>query len=143
MIVLRNPADIASVKTPEIAQLLAQRFAEIGMGQAFDPEVNGYFVAVEAGDTLEQLEQTTGCQIGSDLFSDAKFGDPEFVPCFEFLEELPFCYEMAFVLNDDGYGVLFAIPKSGMDERLLRYCREFSKPATCLPIQNDSNRTNK
>lgn len=129
MIVLRDPSDLAKVSDKAIAQLLKQRFAEISNNGPFDPDIHGYFVVVQAGDTLEKLEQETGCWITSSLFSDAKFGESEFVPGFEFLEELPFCFEMVFVLNDGGYGVLFAIPKTEIDDQLLRYCREFSTPA--------------
>ena len=136
MIVLRDPADVARVKDAAIAALLTQHFVELSIDVPYDPDIHGFLVGVEAGDTPEQLEQETGCWITSGLFSDAKYGEPGFVPSFEFLEELPFCFEMVFVLNDGGFGVLFAIPKTGIDENLLRYCKEFSTPAPAQVIPN-------
>jgi len=54
------------------------------------------------------------------MVDDTSFGDVGFTPCFEALEEHARCYEMVFILNDDGYGIDIFIPKViGIDPELL------------------------
>lgn len=129
MLILRNPAAVREVSDPAIAALLALRFDQLSSDEPYDPDIHGFFIVVEPGDTVSALEAISGCWITRGLFSDARYGEPDFSPCFEVLEEHPFCWEMVFVLNDGGYGVLFAIPKSGIDDELLRFCREYAVPA--------------
>ena len=129
MLILRDPAALSGVSDPAIAQLLALRFEQLSEDEPYDPDINGFFILVEPRDTVSALEAASGCWITQGLFSDARYGEEGFSPCFEFLEEHPFCFDMVFILNDGGYGVLFVIPKSGIDEELLRYCREYAVPA--------------
>lgn len=129
MLILRDPAAVSGVADPAIARLLALRFDQLSEAEPYDPNVNGFFIVVEPGDTVAALEAVSGCWISQGLFSDERYGEADFSPCFEFLEEHPFCWEMVFILNDGGYGVLFAIPKTGIDDELLRFCREYAVPA--------------
>ncbi len=129
MLILRDPAAVSEVADPDIARLLALRFDQLSEDEPYDPDINGFFIVVEPGDTVTALEAASGCWITQGLFSDAQYGEADFSPCFEFLEEHPFCWEMVFILNDGGYGVLFAIPKAGIDDELLRFCREYAVPA--------------
>lgn len=129
MLILRDPAAVSGVADPDIARLLALRFDQLSEDEPYDPDINGFFIVVEPGDTVATLEAASGCWITQGLFSNARYGEADFSPCFEFLEEHPFCWEMVFILNDGGYGVLFAIPKAGIDDELLRFCREYAAPA--------------
>lgn len=129
MLILRDPAAVSKVADPAIAKLLALRFDQLSEEEPYDPDINGFFIMVEPGDTLSALEAASGCWITQGLFTDARYGEADFSPCFEFLEEHPFCWEMVFILNDGGYGVLFAIPKTGIDDELLRFCQEYAVPA--------------
>lgn len=129
MLILRDPATVSEVLDPAVARLLAFRFDQLSVDVPYDPDMNGFFVLVQPGDTVSALEAASGCWITQGVFSDARYGEEGFSPCFEFLEEHPFCFEMVFILNDGGYGVLFAIPKSGIDDELLRFCREYAVPA--------------
>lgn len=134
MLILRDPATVSGVSAPAIANLLALRFDQLSADEPHDPDVNGFFIVVEPGDTVSALEEASGCWITQGLFTNARYGEADFSPCFEFLEEHPFCYEMVFILNDGGYGVLFAIPKSGIDDELLRFCQEYAVPAADLMV---------
>lgn len=129
MLILRDPAAVSSVSDPAIAKLLALRFDQLSEDAPYDPDINGFFIVVDPEDTVSALEEASGCWITQGLFTDARYGEADFSPCFEFLEEHPFCYELVFVVNDGGYGVLFAIPKSGIDDELLRFCQEYAIPA--------------
>ena len=87
--------------------------------------VDAQFILVESFDSIEALEQSTGCPIITSWFSDAVYPHEDFAPSFEFIEEHHDFYEMVFVLTDDNTTVLI-VPKSGSDPLLLTLCEEFS-----------------
>jgi hypothetical protein len=92
----------------------------------------GGFILVEPGDNPASLEAESGCLITTGLFIDAKFGDPDFMPCFEWLEHhaQAHCYEMLFVMSDDGFGAALFVPNSpDIDPELLTFCRTYATPA--------------
>lgn len=131
MRVLRDPALAATIEDEALRALVAQRFVEIPQGEPYDPDTFGYFVVAEPGDSVEALEKETGCPILGSLFSEARFGEPNFSPCFEFLEEhkRPACYEMVFILSDGGFGIDLFVPKApGMDLQLIDFCQTYAVP---------------
>ena len=87
--------------------------------------VDAQFILVESFDSIEALEQSTGCPIVTSWFSDAVYPHEDFAPSFEFIEEHHDFYEMVFVLTDD-HTTVFIVPKSGSDPLLLALCEEFS-----------------
>ena len=87
--------------------------------------VDAQFILVESFDSIEALEQSTGCPIITSWFSNAVFPHEDFAPSFEFIEEHHDFYEMVFVLTDDNTTV-FIIPKEKVDPLLLSLCQEFS-----------------
>lgn len=139
MLILRDPAAVSGVADPAIAKLLALRFSQLSEDEPYDPDVHGFFILVEPGDTVSGLEAASGCWITQGLFSEARYGEPDFSPCFEVLEEHPFCWELIFILNDGGFGVLFAIPKSGIDDELQRFCRQYAIPAPPLAVASQAS----
>jgi hypothetical protein len=133
MRVLRDPALTASIKDDALRELVAQRFCEVAQDEPYNADTYGFFVVAEPGDSVELLEQETGCPILGSPFTDVRFGEPNFSPCFEFLaeHEVPACYEMVFVLSDGGFGIDLFVPKlSGMDARLLNFCATYATPAS-------------
>lgn len=135
MIVLREPAAVSLISAPGLRQLLALRFTQLLAGDADWP---GCLLVVEAGDTVQQLEQEIGLPILHGLFDDLPFGDPDFTPCFEILEEHQHehitIFEMVFVSNDDGAATaLFIADTAGIDADLLAMCRSFATPAVSMP----------
>lgn len=138
MIVLRNPLTVGEVTDPYIRELVALRFAQVMAGEPYDYDRHGYMVVVEVGDTVQQLEQETGLPILHGLFDDLPFGDPDFTPCFEILEEHrndnTCIYEMVFISNDDGAATAIFVPdQEGIDADLLAMCRSFATPAVSMP----------
>ena len=87
--------------------------------------VDAQFILVESFDSIEALEQSTGCPIVTSWFSNAVFPHEDFAPSFEFIEEYHDFYEMVFVLTDDNT-TAFIIPKEKVDPLLLSLCQEFS-----------------
>ncbi|MDP1927577.1 MAG: hypothetical protein Q8K62_03600 [Thiobacillus sp.] len=130
MLILRDPALASSIVDPDVRSLVEQRFAEVCAGEAYDYDSHGYMIVVEPGDSVESLEQEISCRILHNLFDDARFGDPDFSPSFEALEDHAGCYEMVFILNDEGFGIDIYVPKqTGIDAELLAMCAEYAVPA--------------
>jgi hypothetical protein len=88
------------------------------------------FLIVEPVDSIDDLESNTGCPIITSWFDDLTYGDADFTPSFEYVEEHRCCFEMVFILNDDSLAVVLIIPKQGgINATLLKLCSEFSNEA--------------
>jgi len=135
MLLLRSPEDVERVEDAYMRALLDQRFRDIAVpGYSYDEL--GMFIVVEPGDTISDIERVGGIWITTGLFGDVKYGEEDFSPCFEVLEaHSGRCFEMAYILNDDGYGVIVIVPETNdMDAELMRFCREYATP-TLSPIR--------
>ncbi len=138
MIVLRDPQSVVQVADSYIRELVALRFTQVMAGEPYDYDRHGTMVVVEVGDTVEQLEQEISLPILHGLFDDLPFGDPDFTPCFEILEEHQYehhtIYEMVFISNDDGTATALFVPdQEGINADLLAMCRSFATPAVSTP----------
>ena len=143
MKILRDPQATSQISDPYIRDLVALRWSQVLAGEPYDYDRHGYMVVVEPGDTVEQLEQEIGLPILHGLFDDVPYGDPDFAPCTEILEEHTYengnsnesstVYEMVFISNDDGFAATVFVPDTeGIPGDLLAMCRSFSTPAvTC------------
>ena len=130
MLTLRDPASVDQVHDPSIRAFLSQRFRDLSVEEPYDPDVNGHFVLIEPGEDMATIEAETGCWLVNSPFSGARFGDHDYSPCFELLEEHPACFELVFVFNDGDYGIVLVIPKAdGINSELLHFCIEFATPA--------------
>ena len=130
MIVLRDPKAVVNIFDPDLRDLVTQRFAEVWPDESYDPNLHGYMIVVEPGDALDAIEAESKCRIVRSLYGDSRFGDPAYETSFEFLDEHACCYEMVFVLSDDGYGIEIFIPKiAGIDATLLAMCAQYATPA--------------
>jgi len=130
---MRYLRDAESIPYPGIRDLVRQRITELRQDEPFDPDLIGALILVEPGDTPAQLEAECGCPITTGLFGDTKYGDPDFMPCFEWLEHhtQAHCYEMLFIMTDDGIGTALFVPEEpGVDPELLAFCREYATPVT-------------
>lgn len=130
MLVLRDPSEAIAITDPQLRDLIEQRFEDICDGDDFDPDLHGHFIVVEPGDSVEALEKESACPILRSYIGNARYGDPEFKPVFECLEEHDACYEMVFVPGDGDFGIVIFIPKQeGIDPDLLAMCAEYAEPA--------------
>ena len=127
MIVLRDPQQLSQIVQPEIKAYLRQRFKDICEPEPYDPDEHGFFILVEPGDTSEQIELETGYSLLKSLFSDTVYGDPDFTPDFEYLEDQGSFFEAVFIFTDSGFAVIFIVPKEdGIDGRILELCAEYA-----------------
>lgn len=130
MLVLRDPSVASSITDNDIRELVEQRFEDICDGEAYEVDVHGFMIVVEPGDSTEELEEGSSCPILRSYIGNARYGDPEFKPVFECLEEHDACYEMVFVPGDGDFGVVIFIPKHPcVDSDLLMLCAEYAVPA--------------
>ena len=84
-------------------------------------------IIVEAGDSLSDIEEEIGFSILTNLFDDVRYPDPDFVPCFEAMEDHGNFYEILFLFSDgDDEAVEIFIPKHGVDNELLAMCSQFA-----------------
>lgn len=126
MIIVRDSQSIRQIGNPEIRELVQQRINDLG-GDAFDSVALGYFLAVESGDTLEALSAQIGFPIQCNRFTGVRYDQSGFTPSFEFVEEFPACFDVVFILSDDGYGVELFIPKAeGIHPNLLAMCQTYA-----------------
>ena len=127
MIILRDPQQLTQVVQPEIKAFLRRRFQDICAPEPYDPDEHGFFILVEPGDTSEQIELSTGYSLLKSLFSDTVYGDPDFTPDFEYLEDHGRFYEAVFIFTDSGFAVVMIVPKGdGIDGKILELCSEFA-----------------
>jgi hypothetical protein len=110
---LRDPAEIVQLADPALRALLAQRFCDLAHGEPYDPDICGYFVLIDPGDSIPAIE----AEIGFSLTASP--------PCFELIEAHPHpaCYEVVFIPGDGDYGIVLIVPNAeGIDADLLRIC---------------------
>ena len=130
MLVLRDPSVASSIADNDIRELVEQRFEDICAGEEYEADLHGFMIVVEAGDSVDVLEKESGCPILRSYIGNARFGDPEFKPVFECLDEHDTCYEMVFVPGDGDFGIVIVIPKQEcIDPELLAMCAEYAEPA--------------
>jgi len=129
VLVLRSPDDAARIPDPEMRNLVQLRFAQVCSGETYDPDRHGYMLVLEPGDTVRTIERESGIAVLTDLFGEARFGDPEFTPAAEVIEDRGTVYELVFIFTDDGYGIAIFVPKvEGVDRELLAMCAQFAVP---------------
>lgn len=123
MIIINTDAALASaLELPidsRLKELLQRRRAVL---DEFDLplEAMAKFLVVEPNDGLDRIETELGFSITYDRVSCSSFGSPGFTPSWEWVLEHDHCYEIVFVLSDDGYSVvLFAQKLPGIDADLL------------------------
>ena len=114
----------------EIRELVTQRMEDLG-GDAFDANALGYFLVVESGDAIEAINAQLGFDILCNRFTGIRYDQPGFTPSFEFVEEFPACYDVVFVLSDDGYGVeVFVQKANGVPPDLLAMYQRYAVQGT-------------
>ena len=120
MLILKSPSSFDSITDPDILKLVKLRHYQLG------DEKFGSVNIVEAGDGISSIEEEIGFCILTNLFDDVRFPDPDFVPCFEALEDHGGCYEMLFLFSDGDDAMEIFIPKVGVDPLLLLMCSQFA-----------------
>ncbi len=114
MQIIRTTAD-ADALDLELRQFISDTFARV----ADCPEILGYILIAEPGDTIASL--------------DAQLGFPILANRHEFILELTHWYELVYVLGQDGYGIEVFVSKDIDLPELLAMCIEHALPAETEP----------
>jgi hypothetical protein len=120
MLILKSSALFDSITDPDILRLVKLRHSQLGY------EMFGSVIIIEAGDSISCIEEEISFSILTNLFDDVRYPDPDFVPCFEVLEDHGAFYEMVFILSDGDDAIEIFIPKTGVDQLLLAMCSQFA-----------------
>jgi hypothetical protein len=114
MLVLRDHASIAAVEDPDLRALIEKRIEPFAEFDDYELHELVSIVIVEPGDALSTL--------------DLQLGFPILENRFEMLVEHAGCYEIVFVLSDDGYGAeVFVKKHPDVDPQLLAMCAAYAK----------------
>ena len=124
MLKIQNLSQLNLITDPDILKLVKMRHDQLG-DEMFDSAI-----IIEAGDSISDIEQEIGFSILTNLFDDVRFPDPDFVPCFEVLEDHGCCYEMVFIFGDGDDAIEIFIPKHGVDNELLAMCSQYAVSIT-------------
>ena len=120
MLKIQNLSQLNLVTDPDILKLVKLRHSQLG------DEMFGSVIIVEISDTVEDIKNEIGFCILTNLFDDVRYPDPDFVPCFEVLEDHGGCYEMVFIFGDGDDAIEIFLPKHGVDNELLSMCSQFA-----------------
>ena len=130
MIIVKTIEAIQKISNTAVKKLVQERIDDFG-DAAFDAAELGYFLVVEIGDTIEAITAQLGFAILCNRFTGIGYDQTGFTPSFEFVEEFPACYDMVFILSDDGYGVeVFVQKASGVSPDLLAMCQRYAVQRT-------------
>lgn len=104
--------------------ILRQRAVQLTGGSDFQLRSFARFFIVEVGDRPEAIEAEVGFPVLTNLVDGTRFGDPDFTPSWEWIEDHGGWFELVFILTDDGFAhVLFVEDREGVDPDLLTLCR--------------------
>jgi hypothetical protein len=121
MLIVQSVSDLSHIRSESLHILIQNRIIQIGDGFTA--------IVVEPEDSLSFLESIF--PLFSNPINDTVYGDEDFVPMTEIIEDHDFCYELVFILSDDDAGTGLFVPKSSaIDPTLLALCAEFAIPAT-------------
>ena len=128
MIVVHSKSDIHRISNVAIGTMVQQRIDALH-GDGFDLADLGYFLVVEAGDTIETIDAQVGFPILCNRITGIRWDQPGFTASFEFVEEFPACFDLVFVISDEGFGVELFVPTAdGVNPDLLAICHQYSVP---------------
>ena len=120
MLIIQNRSQLPLITDPDIHKLVTLRLTQL------DSTLPSSMIIMEPGDSLSDIEKEIGFPILTNLFDDVRYPDPDFVPCFEVLEDHGAFYEMVFILSDGDDAIVIFIPKIGVDAALLSMCAQYA-----------------
>jgi hypothetical protein len=126
---ISDPAETCSIADPELRQLIEKTMRDLSPDGPYDAAELGFFLIVEPGDSLEAINKQLGWDIMTNVWTRKRFGEADFTPSFELVEEHPAYYELVYVIGQDGFGIEVFIPKTVDIPVLLALCKKYAVPA--------------
>jgi hypothetical protein len=86
-----------------------------------------HFAIVQPADTSIDLERTIGFSIFCNPADGSRFGEPEWAPGWEWIEDHGFAYELCFIMDDSGFAHVVIVPRSEeIAPELIRLCSTYA-----------------
>lgn len=127
MHVIKDDLALDAIADPFLHRLIESRIADMTQGDDLDPDVHGFFVVMDPGDTVEEIEAAFGTPLLHNGITGAEYGGPDFSPLFEYVSAHPGWYEIVVVPGDGDFGVvLFVARHATIEPRLLALCSEYA-----------------
>ena len=127
MQIIRDPAETAMITDPVLRHLIEATITALSEDYPYDPEVLGYFLIVEPGDTIAELDAQIGFSILANRWTGIRFDAPGYTQHFEVLEEHAGYFEILFLTDDSGMGVeIFLENVAGIDPDLIAMCQRYA-----------------
>jgi hypothetical protein len=95
---------------PQLRSLIEQRMGQLRSNYQGDLGEIVEFHIVELGDTQREIEAALGFPILENIYDGTVFGDPDFTPCWEWMQDHGGWFELVFLFKDDGYGIIVFVP---------------------------------
>lgn len=128
MQIIRDPSSVSAIADLELRHLIEKTIAALSQDYPYDPDVLGYFLIMESGDSLATINAQLGFDIMANKWTGIRFDQPGYTQSFEVLDEHAGFFEMVFIISDDGFGIEVFIPKTGVDPELLVMCQKYAVP---------------
>jgi hypothetical protein len=93
MLQIQNLSQLDLITDPDILKLLKLRHSQLG-DEMFGSVI---IIIIVAGDSISDIEEEIGFFVMTNLFDGVRYPEPDFMPCFEVLEDHGCCYEMLFI----------------------------------------------
>lgn len=126
MQIIRSPADAATITNLELRTCIEKTISDLSEDYPYDPDVLGYFLVVESGDSLTTINTQLGFDILANKWTGIRYDQPDYTQSFEVLDEHANWFEMVFIISDDGYGIEVFIPKAIDIPDLLAMCQLYA-----------------
>ncbi|QYE35129.1 hypothetical protein KZX46_20855 [Polymorphobacter sp. PAMC 29334] len=127
MITITDTIQLSGLSPPLdrlVGPLLRRRAAQLTDGTVSQLCSFARFLIVEPGDSADAIDAELGFSVLQNLVDETGFGNPDFTPSWEWIEDHGGWFELVFILTDDGFAhVLFVEDREGVDADLLAACR--------------------
>lgn len=114
MISIRSSAAMAEtllfLLDPDLRRLLTERRDQLLGYDGYDLGDLAHIIVAQPGDTLTAVEAEAGVPLATNLVDGGQLGEPDFEPCFEYVERHGGWLEAVLILSDDGFGVVLLVP---------------------------------
>lgn len=109
---------------PKLKRLLTDRIRQLDVE---DLTTAARFVIVQPGDTVTDLDQALSFSILENVADGSRFGNPDYSPGWEWMEDHGFAFELVFIFTEDGFAhVVFVPRKPGINPDLLNFCATYA-----------------
>lgn len=128
MLSIRSSADMVTALNtlldPDLRRLLTDRCDQLSDYDGYDLGDLVHIIVAQRDDTLAKLEAEAGVPLATNLVDGSRLGEPDFEPCFEYVERHGGWLEAVLILDDAGFGVVLLVPDQiDTDPDLLRLLR--------------------